>query len=521
MQVKKMNLTSLFKPNVSGKGVAWNTTVKAVTILFTVIIDLYYTRFLLAQLGSSPYGLIALTTNTIQITSILTYVIISSMGRFATIEVHRGDTQTANQVFNVGFFSILFLSLFFLIPGFSCISWFSPSLFIVPAGMENASRFLFVTVLFSFIIVSVGSSLSIGAFIYNRLDLIDLLNFVKIIVSRGITVSLILFTDLGLYSIGIGLFIAAILNIKCSIMFFKGFTKYIDISLKCWDKDLFNKMGAFSLWILIRQLGGRALVYLDLIIVNQLYGPAETGLYGIAFFFSSKLKIMTGTFASLFNPVLLTRYAKGDIDGMLDISCRGMRVIGLAFAMPVGLLCGFYRPIFHVWVGAEYEHLALLAVCLTIHVGVNTTTYLLSGVLSAVGRVKIPAILSIIFAVANVLLAVLMGHPNFGLGVKGVAIAGLISLTLNNAIFTPLYVGCVLKKSPLKIYAAFIPGLLGLCVAYPVALIASRYPIGFSLFGLLLMVSVSIIVCVPIFWFLSNEADRHWILSLIKNKFKK
>lgn len=516
-----MKLNSFLKPNVSGKGVAWNTIVKIVTIAFTIVIDLYYTKFLLEKLGESSYGLIALTTNTIQIASIITYVIFSSMGRFASIEVHGGDTKTANQVFNVAFYSLVVVSIFFLLPVFIGVSWFSPNLFVVPAGMENASRFLFGSVLLSFLIISMGSVLSIGTFIYNRLDLVDILNFTKIIVSRGLAMLLISFAGLGLYSIGVGLLLAAILNIVCSVFLLKTFTRYISISRKFWNKEIFNKMGVFSLWIFIRQLGGRALVYLDLIVVNQLYGAAETGLYGIAYFFSSKLKLMTGTFAGLFNPIILSRYAKGDTDGMLDIACRGMRVIGLAFALPVGLLCGLYKPIFNVWVGTEYENLSLLAVCLTIHVSINTTTYLLSSILAAVDRVKVPAIVSIISAVSNVLLAVWLGHPAFGLGTIGIAIAGFVSLTINNAIFTPIYVGHVLKRSSIKIFMTFIPGIIGVLVSMLIAYLFSCISLTYSWTGLIIVGLFLFTICGLVFWFfLFNKEDRAWIVSIVSSKLK-
>jgi len=510
---------SLFKPHISGKGLAWNTLIKILTISFTVLIEFFYAKFLLLKLGTDFYGLIALTTNTIQIASILTYLILTTMGRFESLSIYRGDNDGANQVFNVALFSIIALSVCFFLPVFSIISLYAPKLFLVPFKCETATQFLFAASLFSFLLTSIGSVLSIGTFVHNRLDIVDLLNFSKILISRGSAVILICFAGFGIYGVGGGLIIASLMAFMVSFFLKKQLSPDLILSRKFWNSDLFSKMVSFSSWMAVRQLGGRALTYLDIIVVNRLYGPTETGLYGIAFFFSSNLRVLTGTFFGLFNPIIINRYAKGDIDGMLEIACRGMNLIGIIFALPVGLLCGLYKPIFTVWVGREYEHLYLLALILTIHISVNTATYLLSSILSATNNVKVPGIVSIGFAIANVILAVILGWPSFGIGVIGVAIAGMISLTCNNVLFTPYYVGRILNRSPKPIYKTFVPGIAGLLVCFSMSLFFSQFKEIYTLPALILIVIIiSVLFSLFGWFFLINHPDRKWILSLVLSR---
>jgi len=510
-----MGIASLFQPHISGKGVAWNSLIKALTIALTVLIELFYVKFLLYKLGADLFGVISLTTNTILIVSLLTYVILNTMGRFVSIDVHRGNNSAANQAFNVGFLSLLVFSVVCLLPASATFSWYAPQLFIVPVGCETATRVLFAAVLFSFILTSLGSALSVGTFVYNRLDLVDLHNFFRILISRGLSVILINFAGFGLYGVSVGLFVASLIGLIVSVYLWRQLSPNLVISPKFWEKKLFFRMSDFFVWIFIRQFGGRALVYLDLVVVNRLYGARETGLYGIAFFFSSKLRFLTGTFSGLFNPIIFNRYAKGDIDGMLDIACRGMRVIGVVFALPVGLLCGFYRPIFTVWVGKGYEYLYIVAFFLTVHISVNTTTYLLSSILSASNNVRTPSIVSIGFAIANVVLAVLLGWPSFGLGMAGIAVAGLVTLTLNNAIFTPYYVGLVLKRSPRRIYKTYFPGILGLIPTFLATYLLSSFKFAYSLPGLIFAIIAISFAFLPFAWFvLISSKDREWILSM-------
>lgn len=505
---------------MSGMGVARNTVVKAATLGLTMLVELYFTKFVIDSLGSDLYGVITLTTNSIMFASILSYVVLASLGRYISIDVYAGETSAANKAFNVAFYSLLFLSVMALIPLFAAISWFSPSLFIVPKGHEAATRFVFASALFSFLVVNMASVLSIGTFIHNRLDLIDILNASKLILSRGSSILLLVLVGGGLYSIGAGLAIASLFGGLASIILWRRMTPELRVSLSFWDRYRFREMSNLAWWLFVRQVGGRAVIYLDLFVVNRLYGATQTGLYGIAFFFPSKLRLLTGTFFGLFNPIIMNRYAKGDIDGMIDITSRAMRVIGIGFGLPVGLLCGLYRPILSLWVGQQHQNLFSLAVILTIHVSVNTSTYILSSILNATNTVKVPGIISIWAACANLLLAIIMGWPSLGLGPAGIALAGAITLTLNNAIFTPCYVGRVLGRSPKRFYQALVPGLVGVVSVTVIGLVSCSLTITQSWSGLLITGMVLSLIYAGFSWILLMErADREWITSQLLYAF--
>ena len=512
-------MPDIFKPNMSGRGVAWNTLVKAITLMFSIIIELFYTRFLLEALGTNLFGVISLTTNTMLFASILGYVILNSLGRFMIVDIYRNNILLAKKAFNTSFFTYLALSILVLSPVFLGIALYCNRIFIIPEGFENASRTLFGTVFFSFLLTSVTSVLAIGTFVYNRIDLVDLLNFGKMLVSRGLAVVLILFGGLGLYGISTGLFIASLLGGLGNLFFWRKLMPEIKISRKFWDKNRFHQMRQFASWIFLRQIGGRALVYLDLIVVNRLYGTLDTGLYAIAFFFSSRLRLLTGTFSGLFNPIIISRYSKNDINGMVSIACRAMTMIGIVFALPVGLLCGFYCPIFNVWVGEQYEVLNNLAIILTIHVSINTSCFPLFSILSAIDKVKVPSIITICFAFLNLILAIVLGWPGLGIGGIGVAIAGALTLTMNHAIFTPFYISHVLNRSPMEFYMAFIPGAMGMLCVFGVSFFVSFHEYSYSLSGLICsIIIISIIYLISSWFILIRPSERDWILGLINKR---
>lgn len=516
-------MSTFFKANLSGKGVVWNGLVKGVSLAIIIVVELLYTRFLLHRLGAESYSLIPLTSNTIQFSSIITYAILAALGRFVSLEVHNGRIQAANEYFNVVFYVLIALSLFVLFPVFSAISWFSPKIFIIPKGLENVTRFLFATVLFSFILVSIGSVLSIGTFVYNRLDLVDFQNLGKIIISRTLAVILIFYAGLQLYGVCIGLLIGSLAGFITSCVYWKKINIDLSISIKFWSVEKYHQIKGFFSWVFLYQVGGRALIYLDLIVVNRLYGAIYTGWYGLAFFFPSRLRFLTGTFSGLINPMILKYYSANDIDGMLGIANRAIRVVGIVFALPVGFICGFYKPIFSIWVGEQYRFLFGVAVILTIHVSLNTSSNILTSILSTTNKVKVPSLVSIFFAVINIVLAVVLGHPKLlGMGMIGIALAGLITLTSNSAIFTPYYIGLILNRSPLSIYKSFIPGIIGTAAIFFLSFLLSHIPLTSNLFGIVVLaLMVSAIYALFGWFFLMQPLDRKWLSSLFVEKIRK
>ena len=515
-------MLDLFKSNLSAQGVIWNGFVKGTCLIATILIDLFYTKFLVYRLGTESYSLIPLTSNIVQFSSIITYAILSATGRYVSLEIHKGNRETANEYFNVSFYVLLIFSISVLFPVFAVISWFSPDIFVVPKGLENVSRILFSIVFFSFILVSIGSMLAIGSFVYNRLDLIDLQNLFKIIISRFIAIGLIYYVGLQLYGVCIGLFIGTMAGFILSWVYWRNIDLGFSISKKFWNFEKYQKIKSFLSWVLLRQIGGRALVYLDLIIVNRLFGAVYTGWYGLAFFFPSRIRFLAGTFSGLVSPILIKYYAANDIEGMLNTANRAIRMIGIIFALPVGLICGFYKSIFLLWIGKSYIWLFNLAVILTIHVSLNTSSYILSAVLSAINKVKIPSLMSIFFALVNIPLAIALGHPNLlNMGMVGVALSSLLTLTINNSVFTPYYIGVALSRSPMSIYRSFLPGIFGVGFVFILSFWLGYLSIALHFLGLIMLMLVISLLYLPLSWFcLLQTSDRVWIRTFALNKLR-
>ncbi len=507
---------------MSSSGVSRNALVKVTTLGITSLIEILYARFLVASLGVDLYGVLALATNVIMLGAIVNITVISSLGRFVSVEVHSGNFIGAVECYNAGFFIALCLCLV-LFGVAVVISWYAPVLFKIPTGFENASRLLFAAMMLSFIISLLAAVISVGTFVYNRLDLNDWLNLGKVISSRGIAVVLIYFCGLGLNGVSLGLMFASILTLVGSVMIHYRLTPEFRVATKTVKKKIVTKIVTFSGWLMLRQVSIKLLVFADLFVVNHIYGTTQSGLYAVAFFFPSKLRFLTGPFIGLLKPVVLSRYARKDFSGMVKIVCQGMRLVGVVFAFPVGLLCGLYKPIFTLWVGPQFQSLYWLAVILTCHISVNISCYPLFAIQDASNKVKIPSLFSFLMTGVYFLLAFTLGSVSFGLGSVGIALAGALALTLDHAVFSPLYTSYLLRISPWRFYKSFLPGIFGgMFIAVFMWLVMNCY-VHVTIFGFLSLIFVAGVIYSLLAWkILLGDSEREFLfktLCNLRNKF--
>jgi membrane protein EpsK len=113
-------------------------------------------------------------------------------------------------------------------------------------------------------------------------------------------------------------------------------------------------------------------------------------------------------------------------------------------ALPIGLICGFSRPLLGTWLGQDFESLAPLMILLTAHLCLNLAVLPLFNIQVATGNVRWPGLVTCLMGGANLALALLLAGP-CKWGFYGVAAAGAITLTLKNLVFTPLYCAHLLE----------------------------------------------------------------------------
>ena len=484
-----------------------NVLANLLYFVFNAGLQLWFTRYLIDHLGVATYGLVPLATNMTNYMAILTVALSGSVGRFLTIDLARGDVETANKTFNTSLFATIVLAIA-LLPVVGALSWFSPHILNIPEGEENGTRFLLVCTGFAFLLNTVGSNFACSTFAKNRFDYQRAVDVVGQAVQVGVAVTLFSVLGAKLWQVGIGIAAMSVMRQAGYQITWRKLTPELRIRPRSFDRTRLREVLGMGAWLTVNQFGAVLFLQIDLLVVNMVIGAYAAGLYAPGVQMSTVLRSMAGLVTGVLFPTFAATYAVHDSERLMRISHRVVKVLGLAMALPVGLACGFARPLLTLWLGPEFGGVAPLVVLMLVHLSVNVAVVPLFGVNTAMNKVMWPGIVTCALGLVNLGLAILLAGQ-FGWGMYGVAAAGAIVLTAKNAVFTPMYAAFVLRQPLLVFSRAVAPCAVGTACVTPVCYCVSTSAGLSSAVGLLVAGLAVCALAVPVMaWLGLTSSDR-------------
>ncbi|KKG30881.1 oligosaccharide flippase family protein [Methanosarcina mazei] len=435
-----------------------NLAANIVYFLANVVIGVLLVPYFISTLGVAAYGLIPLATSVSGYVAIMVQSLNTAVSRFLTVDLQREDYIAANKTFNTALFGFTVIILM-IVPIILVVAYFVPAIFNVPAEQETSAVLLFLGVSAAFLIRSWSGNFSVQLFAYNRLDLQNLVNLTNLLVQTGLIV--LLFTLLGpdLSFVGGAYLFGAVVASAISIILSRRICPSLRVSIHSFDRRRVKDLCGMGGWVVINQIGSILFLQIDLIVVNLLFGATSAGEYAIALQWVVLLRAISGVLSGVLTPMVLTYYAKGQTEILIRVTKSAVRLMGLAMALPIGLVCGFAPQLLTVWVGNEYAFLAPLMILLTVHFAVNHAVLPLFSINVTYNRVQIPGLVTLLMGIGNFGLAITLSLLT-GWGYYGVAVAGAIVLTLKNALFTPWYATRVLGVGAHIFTKSMLPGIV-------------------------------------------------------------
>ena len=507
-------LNSTENQDIFSKQVPKNLIANFLYFIVNLASGLFLVPYFINSLGVASYALIPLATSFTAYVNLVMVSLNTSVSRSMTIELQRNEFKKANVTFNTALFGTLGIILLML-PIVVLLSYYSPSFFEVPSNQENATRILFLGVISAFLLRAWSSNFGVFIFAYNRLDLLNIINAINILVQVGLIILLFKLDSPNLAYIGLAYLIAAIVAFVLTIFFSHKINPHFKVNTKDFCRSKANEILEMGGWVIISQMGSLLFLQIDLIVVNKLFGTLAGGEYSIAFMWSSVLRTIAGMLISTLTPVILTYYIRDKIEELINLSKSAIKLTGFALALPIGFICGFAPQLLLLWVGPEFVKLSPLMLIMLSHLVINLPVMLLFDINVAYNKVRIPGIVTFWMGVGNFLLEVILPLLT-GWGYYGVAVAGAIVLTLKNALFTPWYATKVLGISRTTFISSMFPGALAMfIIAGSCRLINFFVPI--SGLGALMIsgIIVTIAYMGSVWIFTKENVERQIIMSMI------
>lgn len=494
-----------------------NLLANLVYFVLSAGLQLWYTRYLVHHLGPETYGLIPLAVTVTNCLSIFTVALSGSVGRFLTIALARGDVASANRSFNTSLMASLVAGTA-LLPVVAVGAWFSPCLLAVPAGQESGTRWLLLAAGIAFALNAVGSNFACCTFCKNRLDVQRTVELAGLLMQLGVVVALFSARSPELWQVAAGLLAMALVRQAGYQIAWRKLTPELSIRPSAFDRGQLRAILGMGGWLTVDSAGAVLLLQLDLLVVNVVVGADAAGYYAPGLQWVTLLTTISGMLGSAIAPTLMARHAQGDLASLTRITTLAVRLMGLAMAVPIGLLCGLARPVLTVWLGADYAPHWPLFVALILPLAANAPVRPLSSVNQASGHVMWPALMLLATGVLALGLAVVFAGP-LGLGALGVAVARGGLWGAKCLLWNPIYTARVLKQPWWTYVLPLAPGVAAsVGLAALVALIAGWLGVS-SLWSVIACASVVTLaygaIVVPL---LINRSDRATLLGVLRGK---
>jgi membrane protein EpsK len=428
----------------------------------------------------------------------------------------KGEISSANLSFNTVFWGIFLGGLILLLCGIA-ISFSSPLIFNIPLNHTQDVIIVFLSVSVAFTLTALTHPFMMSTFAKNRLDIRSLTETLLYIFRVGVTSYFIIFINWRLGAVSLGIILTSMLGLILSYFLWKKLTPELSLTKQSINFPLFKEITGMGTWLLIDQMGQLLLFQAELIIINKLYGPNLTGRYGAILLIPTMLRSISGVLATNLLPPIFNFYAKKEMDKVFEFTCRSIKFGGLLLSFPIATICGLSGSILNVWLGPSFVDLQPVLIILMFHLCFNLVTAAIFPLQIMANKVKLPAIATIIFGLLNILLMITLGHPKFNLGLIGIALAGGISLTLRNFIFTPIYASySILKKSILILYPYFLQGIAAFVFVLLASICLNKLIVINNLLILLINLFVLLIIYIIFTWFVFFSAsDKRFILEAI------
>lgn len=439
----------------------------------------YGSRLIIARLGASDYGLVALGFAVMSIAAILSMVgMQSGVIRYVSFYKGKEDKGRIKGTIISALKITLPLSLFFAFILFWYAGWISIHVF-HDANLTPILRIFAIGIPFS-VLASNLLSATVG-FQDMRYNVYAQYIFQEPLKLAAIVVLLLL--GLGVLGAAWGWVLAIIVMPFIAFYFvekkvfpiFKTKVKAISV-----DKELFS----FSFPMLFAGIAGLIMGYTDTLMLGYFSSSADVGIYNAALPTAQLVRAIPGALGVIFFPVISELYARDKIDDLRRTYSAVTKWM-LSLIFPAFLLVVLFpEQIIKILFGAEYvagaTALSILMFGFMVYGALGPT----SAILQTYGRTKIIMMTNYIGAITNLGLNLLL-IPIYG--VNGAAIATGFSLALLY-ILNFLFAYRVAKIQPFRL--SYLKIILASLTAVFVVYLLTRYVIGVSPLVLIAMLFV-------------------------------
>lgn len=336
-------------PN-SNKRIAKNTLILYFRMFVLMAINLFTSRVILQTLGVSDYGVYNAVGGIVAMFGILSGVLTTSIMRFITFELGRGDYKRLNHVFSTSLNAMFALSTLVILLGEVIGVWFLNAEMNIPAGRMTAANWVFQCSIITFIINLVSVPYNACIVAHEKMSAFAYVSILDAFLKLAIVflVSFLPTDKLISYAVFLTI-IATIIRLVYGIYCKRNFEECTYHFV--YDKALLRSITSFAGWTICGRSAGILSSHGVTLLINLFFGVTVNAARGISLQVSTTIQHFVSNFTMALNPQITKSYAVGDFKTMHSLIFRGAKIsyfLMLYAGIPV--LCE--APLLlHLWLG--------------------------------------------------------------------------------------------------------------------------------------------------------------------------
>lgn len=481
----------------------------------SILVNVFTTRILLQALGASDYGLYNVVGGAITMLGFLTASMSTSTQRFISYTLGEGNEERLKSIFNNTLcvhYAIAGLSALLLIA--ASFVWFNGVLNI-PDGRETVAMFVYGCLVFSTIysITIVPYDGVLNA--HENMRFYSLIGIFDVFVKLGIAVAVYFatFDQLLLYAVLMALeawTLRAVTKFYCSRHYEECRKQELR---KYFDRKVARELMSFAGWNFCNIASAMIALHGTNLIINHYYGTLLNAAIGIATQLSNVLSNVSVNLVKAITPILVKNEGAHQREQVLSITYKGCKFSFLLFSFFSIPIMFYISPILELWLKDVPLYTAifcLIMVCSAIIDQVGTVLY---QTISAVGDIKGFSIAIMIPNIVIIIATPIMfsfGFPPYWGLINWLickSIIGLIIRIYYSHTKTDLSMTDFLRK---VLYPTFKVCVFSCSICF-VTVCAYKY----LHFNWLIMLSLSLLLCVPIYWYTGlSGRERAMVINL-------
>ena len=349
----------------NNKRVAKNTLFLYFRMILIMLVTLYTSRVVLAELGIKDYGIYNVVGGVVAMFSFLNNCMSSATQRFMTFELGRGDMARLKKVFAASLNIHITIGVIIVLLAETIGLWFVNHKLVIAPDRMTAANWVYQFSILTFCVNIIQVPYNAVLIAHEKMSVYAYISILEAFLKLGIVYLLVIvpadkLITYGILVFAVQLIIRGIYQVYCR-------RHYVESKFRLfWDKGLYKQMSGFAGWNLF---GSVAWLLRDQglnIVLNLFFGTAINAARGVASQVSSAVMGFISNFQVALNPQITKNYATGNIPEMEKLSYLGIKFSFLLLFTMAFPLCLNIDYVLHLWLVEVPDYTALFIILIMV-----------------------------------------------------------------------------------------------------------------------------------------------------------